>query len=182
MSCYAQSFEKGLWEATWGGEPDWAAAPGWLWLLGAADLEGLKAWKRKGRMGAALDALDARHPGEAPLWLRWSHPSEKAEDLLATWHRYSAWWRARGIEIDMVAAVDRGSHGAQVWHIHGYGHGPDLQLGLHAAAWGRAGGYPFVKAERLQRGSQRARGYLLRKVRGYISAKQGARRLRLIVK
>jgi hypothetical protein len=182
LSCYAQSFENGIWHATWAGEAEFSAAPGWLWLLGAGDAEGLKASHRKQRFANALKLLDGRHVGECPLWLRWSHPSENVSDLLASWHRYSVWWRrVRPGAIDLVGAVDRGANGEQVWHIHGYGFGDSLQLAQHASAWGRSGGYPFVKARRLPGGSQGPKDYLLRKTRGYISAKQGARRLRLVV-
>lgn len=193
LSCYAQSFENGdgLRTYLWDGEPEWSERDGWSWLRYAADLEGLKAWKRKKRLRQAIDELLARHPGEPALWLRWSHPSENVSDVLRSWHRYCMWWRRKGAVVDLVAVVDRGPTGDRVWHIHAIGFGARLQLGAHAAAAGRAGFFPFVHARSIggvgsdppRSADQLAReiGYMLRKVKGYISAKEGARRLSLRV-
>jgi hypothetical protein len=133
-------------------------------------------------MKAALDLLDGRHQGEKPLWLRWSHPGT-LDEMLEAWHRYSNWWRRAGPAVDLLGVIDRGSGGQQVWHIHAYGYGPGIDLAEHAARWGRAGGYPFVKVERVQvAGADDVRRYLLRRLRGYLTAKQGARRLSLHVR
>lgn len=199
LSCYAPSFARR-------GEPELRSrysvhgellgfyAPGWLWLPGAADCEGIKAWHRQKRLRRVLEALDGRHRGEAPLWLRWSHPGDVVA-LVASWRTYRNWWRRYGGSIDLVGVVDRSPRN-DVSHIHGYAYGERLELVRHAEAWGRAGGYPFVYARSFRiRAAQpfgvgvpsadgpgaEARSYLVRKLRGYITAKQGSRYLRLRV-
>jgi hypothetical protein len=154
---------------------------GWLWLIGAAEQEGLRAWHRKRRMRVALELLDGRHPNEKPLWLRWSHSGATVEELLESWHRYSVWWRRSGPAIDLLGVTDRGSQGERIWHIHGYGYGPGIDIAEHAERWGRAGGFPFVKVERAATTAELHK-YVLAKLRGYLDRKTGCRRLSLKVR
>jgi hypothetical protein len=163
-----------------GSGEQWFWRQGWSWLLKAAENEGLHAWHRQKRLKRALSELDSRHPGEIPLWLRWSHPGT-LEEMLRSWSTYRRWWRRQGAPIDLVGVVDRGLGEGRVWHIHGYGYGQRLDLPEHAEAWGRAGGYPFVRAREFRRGTEEARGYLVRRLRGYITRKEGSRYLRLRV-
>jgi len=191
LSCYAPSFAShGYTRHSGHGEVlGWYAA-GWLWLPLMADKSGIQAWHRQQKLRHALDELDGRHGGESPLWLRWSHPGDVGA-LLASWSVYRRWWHRSGGAIDLVGVVDLTLKGQP--HVHGYGYGERLNLEEHAEAWGRAGGYPFVyaRAYRPGRGAPgagggspigaEARSYLVRKLRGYITAKQGSRRLRLRV-
>jgi hypothetical protein len=153
-----------------------AWAPGWGWLVADADRQGRLGWQKRQRLGAAIDRLAEAHPGERALWLRFSAPSRP--HLMLALNRWMRHRRDLGLVLDAVRVIDQGTNGEHVWHVHILGFGTAVDLEVEAAVIQRAGGYGFIHAEWVDVVSKR--GYLLRRLRGYIGAKEsGWRRLRV---
>lgn len=154
----------------------WRWRIGWSWLLDEAERQGRLGGQKRKRLGAAVDAMVIRHPGERWLWLRISAPSR--ELLMRSLHHWRQFRKDHGLELDAVRVIDQGPDGEHVWHVHILGAGVAVDLAIEPLVIKQAGGYPFINAEWVDPGSKR--GYLLRRLRGYVGAKEsGWRRLRV---
>lgn len=154
----------------------WRYSIGWGWLLDGAEKQGQLGWKKRQRCGRAIDDLAASHRGEKALWLRFSAPSRPA--LLRSLNGWRHWRRDHGKKLDAVRVIDQGSSGERVWHVHVLGFGDRVDLEVEPMIVARFGGYGFIKAAAVE--IDERRGYMLRRLRGYIGAKEsGWRRLRV---
>lgn len=93
-------------------------------------------------------------------------------------HHWRQYRKDHGLELDAVRVIDQGPDGEHVWHVHILGFGIAVDLAVEPSVIERAGGYGFIKTEWVDASSRKS--YLLRRLRGYIGAKEsGWRRLRV---
>lgn len=148
---------------------------GWGWLYVDAERSGSLAWQKRKRFAVAFDQLLARHPDERMMWLRFSAPTRA--DLVHAFHRWSKWRSDHGKVTDGLRVVDQGTQGDHIWHYHVAAFGDAIDLVVEPEVFGHYGGFAFIKAD--WRSPDAARSYMVRRLRGYLTAKEGAwRRIR----